>query len=100
MPVFTLSEPNAGLVNAAPNPAVVDSSSASRRVRTTESFDFDMRSISSRVLQAVGGFTVDALLPPASAQRNPATPATRTVHEPGTSQSQPALLYPAVLHQC
>src|SRR5580700_5712431 len=47
-PVFTLSEPNADLLNAAPKPAVVDSSSASRRVRIT-CFDFAMSTFSCRV---------------------------------------------------
>src|SRR5580693_4476820 len=47
-PVFTLSEPNADLLSAAPNPAVVDSSSASRRVRIT-CFDFAMNTSCSRV---------------------------------------------------
>src|SRR6201996_2307331 len=48
-PVFTLSEPKAGLPRAAPNPAVVDSSSASRRVRTIDCFDFVIHCFSSRV---------------------------------------------------
>src|SRR6202050_1677163 len=48
-PVFTLSEPNADLLNAAPKPAVVDSSSASRRVRRTACFKLAMNTSCSRV---------------------------------------------------
>src|SRR5215472_8588840 len=50
--VFTLSDPKEGLLSAAPRPAVVERSSACRRVRTMESLD--MNGVSSRVLNAIG----------------------------------------------
>src|SRR6185369_3002497 len=60
-PVLTLSEPNTGLHSAAPSPMIVDRISASRRVRTLESFNFDMNRISSRVCDAISGLGIALL---------------------------------------